>query len=73
MAKKMKMGDCCSPEMWRAPKAKRKISFGAGLTVIGALWWANSTGMITLEPFWPIIVTAVGIVMVGLGLYLKMM
>ena len=67
-----KMEECCAPEEWKAHKAKKKIMMGAGLTVVGALWWANTIGMIKLEPFWPIIATAAGIVMIVKGLCLKM-
>lgn len=62
------MEECCPPE-WMA---KKKIMCGLGLTIVGALWWANTINMIKLEPFWPIIATAVGIVFIAKGLLLKM-
>lgn len=69
--KMMKKGkeECCEYE-WMA---KKKIMMGLGVTVVGLLWWANSTGMIKLEPFWPIIVTVAGVVFIAKGLYMKMM
>ena len=62
------MEECCT-EDWMA---KKKIMMGLGVTIVGALWWANTTGMIKLEPFWPIIVTAAGIVFIAKGLLIKM-
>jgi hypothetical protein len=73
MAKK-KMEECCSPEMaqhWMYKKVKKEVMLGGWLTVVGGLWWANTLGMISLEPFWPIITTATGILVILKAFWMK--
>ena len=49
----------------------RKIFWGLVVFIVGFAWYAQETGLIRLEPFWPIMLMLVGFLLVIKGAFYK--
>ena len=49
----------------------KKIFWGVIIFVVGLAWYAQDTGLIKLEPFWPIVLMLIGLLFVLKGVFGK--
>jgi hypothetical protein len=49
----------------------KKVFWGVLILLFGALWYLRDTGTIVLEPFWPIVIMLVGLVVLLKGMLFK--